>query len=331
MLLCIQMWVRRLLRVGALALILVGTVRCGSDEPPTPTPEPVSLRWVTADLKRLDEQTIASEYQKLHPEIAFKREDYRQPPQAYLTESAPPDVLAIIPGYYLDDAIRNDMVADLSDIWVQTGLLDALPKSLQGISATSGKQFYLPVAYEWSAIYYNKAVFAQYGLQPPTTWDEFIRVCDTLLSNGETPLSIAGARSFNALLWFEYLNLRLNGAAFHRDLLAGRVSYVDARVQNVLERWRQLFDQGYFPERVATIDELTTLTMLVRNDKGMLRDGKAVMTLTTSSQVAELPLPFQTELDYFRFPIIDPSVPVAESVAAYGYMIPRAAAHAPAR
>ena len=39
---------------------------------------------------------------------------------------------------------------------------------------------------------YNKAIFEEYGLEPPETWDELLAVCETLQSNGVQPLGISG-------------------------------------------------------------------------------------------------------------------------------------------
>lgn len=39
---------------------------------------------------------------------------------------------------------------------------------------------------------YNKAIFEEYSLEPPKTWDELLAVCETLQSNGIQPLGISG-------------------------------------------------------------------------------------------------------------------------------------------
>ena len=40
-------------------------------------------------------------------------------------------------------------------------------------------------------MYYNKAIFDKYGLEVPTTYDEYVQVCDTLKENGVTPVALA--------------------------------------------------------------------------------------------------------------------------------------------
>ena len=37
----------------------------------------------------------------------------------------------------------------------------------------------MPVRVDCKMMVYNKALFEQYGVQVPTTWDEFLAVCQT--------------------------------------------------------------------------------------------------------------------------------------------------------
>lgn len=291
---------------------------------------PVTLRWVTWEPSSQAEQMVIKQFQESHPQVEFQREAGNASPSVYLAQTPPPDLLNMDVGYMLADAVRAGMVADLTELWAQNSLLEAVPASVQKLSAIDGKQYYLPVAIGWEAIYYNKQVFAQYGLEPPQTWAEFLVICDTLMANGETPLAISGNEPWNIYLWFEYLNLRINGAAFHRDLLAGRERYDDPRVRNVLETWRSLFVNGYFIEDRRTVGGLAVATALVREDKGMLRGPKAAMALLDTYTVGSLPAPFQAELDFFRFPIMDPSIPVANILVPFGYVVPVGAEHLPA-
>ena len=142
--------------------------------------------------------------------------------------------------------MRSEQLADLSELWEEAELTDKVPQNVRSLIELDGKPFMTPLAVNWSAIYYNKAVFAQAGLQPPTTWDEFVEVCEQLILNGEIPLVITGTRSYSFMLWFDMLNLRINGAQFHRDLLDGKERFDDPRVRPVLEHWKLLFERNYF-------------------------------------------------------------------------------------
>jgi multiple sugar transport system substrate-binding protein/raffinose/stachyose/melibiose transport system substrate-binding protein len=227
----------------------------------------------------------------------------------------------------LMEVMHKQQASDLTELWAQSGLIENYPASLQVLSVYEGKQFYLPILYQWEAIYYNKALFAQYNLQPPQTWEEFLQVCDTLLANGVPPLVISRNDAYSGLVWFDYLNLRLNGPDFQRAVLAGQVPFDDERIRTVLEYWRRLLDRGYFLKDPSFSDGYGPVTAIIRGDKGQINQQKAAMVLTESGWVGALPAPFRAELDFFRFPTIDPAIADGEAVFTFGYVVPTKAAH----
>jgi ABC-type glycerol-3-phosphate transport system substrate-binding protein len=320
-------FVAPLMILGAL-LLLTACGFFGAAATPTPPPPPVELSLVNFNVLGSLEPALIQAFEAGHPNLKIKLSEYRQEPTNYLTSPAPPDILMLAPGEQLDAAISQNLLTDLTDVWQRADLANSYPAAFRPLSERDGKQFLLPLAYTWNAIYYNKQVFAQYNLQPPTTWDELMQLCDTLVSNGETPFSISGRDPFMAALWIDYLDLRLNGVEFHQQLSTGQVSYdKEARVRTLFETWRSLVDRGYFLTDARSMDDLASLMTLVRNEKIKLNESKAVMALSGPLFLNNLPEPLRSELDFFPFPAIDPTQPGAEAVFAIGYVIPASAAH----
>ncbi len=322
---------RRAQLVFLFVLLPLLATSCGPEpEAAKPVVIPAAtVRWITWDVNSQVEALLVKQFRETHPQIEFKREEMNAALDYYVGKPPLPDMVNLDAGYELANAIRKNQVADLTEIWTQAGLIDAVPASIQKLSVHNGKQHYLPIGFGWEAVYYNKQIFAQYNLQPPKTWQEFLTVCDTLLSHGETPLAISGSE-YTGNYWFEYLDLRLNGPEFHRSLLAGKEHFTDARVRRVLETWKGLFDAGYFAEGRGTLGDLSTLTALVRGDEGKLHQPKAVMALSDTYAVGQLPEKFQAELGFFRFPVIDSGIAVAEAIDPFGYVVPVGAEHIPA-
>lgn len=322
-----------ILRTGfALTLLsaLLMLAACGFFGGPEPTATPVAPITLTyASFGRFAgvEDTLIDQFQKDHPNLKIDKQQFRFDPLQYLTNTPPPDMMTIAPSIWLDQAIEQGLVTDISDIWQQAGLGDAYPANLRVLSERNGKQYFLPVGYNWNAIYYNKAVFAQFNLQPPKTWDEFTQICDTLLINGVTPLALSGRNGFMSSLWIDYLDLRLNGAEFHRQLENGEIAYTDAKVRTVFEQWHELVAKGYFIEDARSLQTLSSLTAIVRGDNGQLGNRKAAMVLTGPIFLDDLPEPFRKELDFFPFPTMDPAIPSSEVVFSIGYMVPAKAPH----
>ncbi len=305
----------------------------GADETSTATLEPATLRWITWEANGEIEGLMIDGFQADYPQIEFTQQQIGALLQNYLDETPPPDLINIDISHDLELAIDNGQLTDLSELWQELDLSATMPTSLQGLGSREGKQYLLPLAFGWEVIYYNKAVFAEYNLTPPTTWDEFMLVCETLIMNGVTPLAISGNDPFTIFPWFEYLNLRLNGADFHRDLLAGRVPFTDDRIRTVLETWWMLFNNGYFGEAVTRQTMQSGLAVtgaLVRGDDNLISRNKAAMALLHTQTIGELPAQLQGELDFFRFPIIDPQLPVAEVVTLIGVVAPSQTTQLPA-
>jgi ABC-type glycerol-3-phosphate transport system substrate-binding protein len=231
--------------------------------------------------------------------------------------------MLITPGAFLDAAVAGGGLTDLTNMWQENDAAAGAPPALGALSEREGKQFYLPVGYNWTGIYYDKAVFAQYGLQPPATWDEFLQVSETLWGEGVTPLSIAGEDPMTGSLWLDYLNLRLNGPEVHRQLISGEIPFTDARIRPVFELWVSLVEKGYFHPDAANMGAGEALAAVIQ--EGDLLGARPAMILSGPTFLGELPPERRARLGFFPFPALDPSQEASEVVMALGYMVPAAA------
>ena len=310
-------WFWRLLMPASIAVVLAA---CGFGAAPTPTPQPVTLRYVTFGGLDAAEQTLIERFRTTSPHVAFAIEEYTRAPADYLATPPRPDLMLITPGEFLDSAMSSGALTDLTDLWTQSGADQAAPPALQALSVRDGRQYYLPTGYNWNGIYYNRQVFEQLGLQPPQTWDEFLELSETLWLNGVTPFAISGADPFMGLLWFDYLNLRLNGAAFHKEFLVGDIPFDDPRIRLAFELWASLVEKGYFLQTSATLSIGDALGMVA--PAASAASPQAAMVLAGPAFLAELTAEQRDALDFFPFPVLDFAQPPAEVVMAIGYMIP---------
>lgn len=318
---------KRIFPLLLLAALLMAA--CGGKETPVPV-TPVTITYLAfAGGPQADaEEAVLQQFTEANPAIQVERRNLNQAPQNYLLSPTPPDVMFMWKGYLFDSALRNQLLANLSDEWAEAGLLDAYDPLFQDAVRYEGSFYMVPGGYTWTGVYYNRAVFERYGLTPPQTWQEFLDICDTLLVNGETPLAIAGQDPFLGALWFDYLDLRLNGPQFHRDLLEGRIAYTEPEVETVFNMWWSLIEKGYVVDAPDRVDDMDSVAMLVRGDaQTPLTRQKAVMTLSNPLTVGQLPGPLRDELGFFRFPVVDPAQPTGELSIIFGYVIPSTAAH----
>ena len=320
---------RKLCLTTLLLLLILLLAHCGRNRvPPIETAQPVELSWLTFDGTSKIELALVESYQIQHPNITFNRQQVNGN-QAYLTHSPAPDLAMAFADYDYLLATHDNLLADLSEVWVEAPLDDAVLPNVQTLvmSSDNGKPYMVPIAFTWAAIYYNRALFEQYNLQPPQSWDEFMEICATLHANGITPLAMAGTEGFAYSLWFDYLNLRLNGAEYHRALLAGQERFDDPRISIVLEFWRSLFEQGYVVARPEVMNANDAINALSRANHGPGTGEAAAMVLVDTITISAVQPDFRSEIGFFPVPRIDPTIPMAESIDVIGYVVPSKANH----
>jgi ABC-type glycerol-3-phosphate transport system substrate-binding protein len=329
----------KLALIIALALIVAG---CGAAATPPPAPPPtvtatvqavaepakvetVKLTyisqavWWSAEFYNTAEKKLFEQFEDTHPGISLAIGPTHQAfAHSFLeTDAQAPDIIADT--FETFPAIRRGMILDISDIWQDQDLAQAFPADFKALGEWNGKQYYLPVFTSWTAVYYNKELFAHYGLQPPQTWAEFLATSDTLLAQGVTPVALGWFELSPATLWIDYLDLRLNGPDFHTKLVQGEQRYDDPGVRKVFEAWKALSAKNYFSKNAAAMRMPESINEVLA--------GKAAMVLANSTDIGRLPAQDRAKLDFFPFPIMDPAVPLGEVGMSCGYVIPIRSQH----
>ena len=305
------------------AALLIGFIGCQKEETAAAAPEqkivvynsywsdPEPLRVESELMKMFNEQY--PEAKVIHSTVAH--EDFKQAIRAYLTSSTPPDVLTWFAGNRARFFIDKGLIMDISDVWEEAGWNDSYSKGFRALSTVEGKQYFLPGNWYWWAVYYSKSTFTKYGIEPPKTWDEFLAVCEKLKQNGVTPITIGTKYRWTAAAWFDYLNMRVNGPEFHINLMLGKESYNDPKVLKVLnDYWKPLIDKGYFIDDPASYSWAEAIPFMANGQAAMYLMGDFIRDSYPAEKV--------DDIDFFRFPIIDPNVPVGEDAPTDGYFIP---------
>ena len=238
-------------------------------------------------------------------------ETFRTQLPTYLTSANPPDLLTWYPGSVADAYAKKDLLLDVSDIWTKpelSGYSDALKKLC---TSSAGQKVFVPASYYWWGMFYKKSNFAKWGVQEPKTWDEFLALCDTLKGKGVAPIGIGagGGTAWVASAWFDYLDIRINGAQYHRDLLAGKHRFDDPEVHKIFDKWAEVLP--YFDPNGTALAFQDATTALLNNRTGMMLIGTFFADAAPKNQL--------DDIDFFQFPIIDPKVPVVEEGPTDGY------------
>ncbi len=254
-------------------------------------------------------QAVIDAFTAEYPDIevswnVFDHEGYKTSIRNFLTAQAP-DIAAWYAGNRMRPYVDAGLFMDVSDLWEAEGLHDSLASAAASMKMNDGIWGVPYTYYQWG-VYYRKDIFERLGLAVPTTWDELLAVCAALQADGVTPFTIGTKFLWTAGGWFDYLNLRVNGYAFHMDLTGGTVPYTDERVRAVFDRWLELVEPGYFIANHAAYSWQEALAFMVQGEAAMYLMGNfAVAPLLEAGLTPET-------LGFFQFPEITPGLPKAE-------------------
>ena len=295
---------RKVLVAVALTAATVTASMAGSAQAATLT---VNIAFKGASQRAVWQQVI-DEFKKAHPgtdvNVSFIDEEaYKVQLPGWLS-TAPPDIVNWHDGERMAYYAQRGLFDDLSGDWNKNGW-NSTYASTKEASSYKGKQYAAPTVYYSWGMFYRKDLFQKVGIaDEPKTWDQFLDACKKLKAAGIAPIAVAGRDAWTLAGWFDYLDLRLNGNAFHQKLMAGEVPYTDPRVKKVYTTWKQLIDDGYFIENSLSYD--------LDSAQPFLFQGKAAMMLMGTFITGGFPATVKPEMGYFQFPIIDSKVPTAE-------------------
>lgn len=151
-------------------------------------------------------------------------------------------------GDKLKKLVDNDLVVDLTKEWKDYYEKEGVNPGLADAFTINGKVYAAPYSVLYNGILYNKHLFDKYNLEVPKTWDEFIKVCDTLKANKVEPIGLKND-PWASFLWFQTLT-----ASYDPDLYVGLtkgdIKYTDPEMKKVMKIWQKMIKKGYFGDPV---------------------------------------------------------------------------------
>ena len=110
---------------------------------------------------------------------------------------------------YVDAGQVADLTSAVND---DATLKDGFIPSIMTAGGLDGKIYGVPMrGMQPVMLFYNKSLFAQHKLEPPTTWEDLQKAITTFKDAGITPFALGGAEKWPELMWMEYLLDRIGG------------------------------------------------------------------------------------------------------------------------
>ncbi|HIQ30008.1 MAG TPA: carbohydrate ABC transporter substrate-binding protein [Candidatus Caldiarchaeum subterraneum] len=157
-------------------------------------------------------------------------------------------IIAPWPTWIKDELGAAGLLEDVTDIVNRVGM-DKFPSAYLDVVSENGRFYAVPFkAWAKPGFWYNKQVFDELGLKPPTTWDEFINVLDTLKAAGITPIASGNGVGWPLSDLVEAFIIGLGGPELQLKLINHEVAWTDPQVKEIFGRIQQLLKDGYFDE-----------------------------------------------------------------------------------
>ncbi|MGW9111685.1 ABC transporter substrate-binding protein [Microbacterium sp. NPDC055683] len=257
---------RTALAGGAAAAIAVGLSACGgTSSEPTGSAESGSITWWGWTPDTSVGEAYIAEFNKVYPDIEvtyknYENGDYTGALRAALSSNSGPDVYDMALGgnngafrdfgdFALD--LRPALEEQLGDDWEDafTFSHDGFTRDDDSIAAVSMG------GVGAGMLWINQDLFDEVGVAPPTTYDEWVAVCDAFRAAGKQCMAMGavGVNGFTVETWRTIVSSIAPGVWM--DAIRGDVSWSDPAFQEGLEILARMQDDGIIPADVVGLTQ----------------------------------------------------------------------------
>lgn len=267
---------KKLLALFLACLMVLSLVACASQPAPTPTDKPstpVDNDPATEPVANDGEQTVLhywsmwseNEMQAEVMKDAIARFEVANPEykvevnwagrtvqDIMRTTVEAGTVIDVLESSGIPDRVGEEFCMNVSQYMASTGLEDVISTGLAAyvkrLASDGESWYYIPAQPFVGAIFYNKAIFAEAGIDKlPETWAEFMDCCQKIVDAGYAPMAIDDA--YMPLLYTAYLG-EMWGVDGITDLMTKTDSELwnDPAVLQMAQAYEEMAAKGYFAE-----------------------------------------------------------------------------------
>ena len=131
-----------------------------------------------------------------------------------------------------------------------------------------------PTSYNVLGVYYNKQIFADLGIEVPTTFDEFEAILPVIKEAGIYPMETGGLYGWHVMRWLELLIEHYAGAELHDQMNEFTASWDNEAVTQAFTKYKEYADAGYFPDGFLTADPNDTIMNMGMGASAMCLEGQ---------------------------------------------------------
>ena len=159
-------------------------------------------------------------------------------------------------GQSLKELVDDGLVAETTDIWKKAIDEGWVSEDLAAGYTFDGKQYCVPMNIAYWVMFYNKATFADNGIEVPTTWTDLNTAAETLKAAGVTPYYQTS--TLFTFQWFQHL-VASSDPDLYAGLTTGEVKYTDPEIVDIMNIWLEEHENGWFSDAGSSTDPAVAL------------------------------------------------------------------------
>lgn len=239
-------------------LLVLSLAGCGAGGSATADGEDIVTlhflhKWPQPEYVFYFDELVAS-FEDAHPNIkieveAYEDESIKDKLRILMGASDAPDIFFSWSGEFAQKFIRNNAVLDLTpyleeDAAWKDSIMEA---GLEPFSDGQGHYYGIPLRINGKFFVYNKDIFDQVGVTAPTTYDEFLSVCEQIKQAGITPLAFGNIEPWAGCHYITTFNQKLVKDETRRSNYYYKTGdFTDPGYVKALHLLKDLNDKEYF-------------------------------------------------------------------------------------
>ncbi|SDK02391.1 extracellular solute-binding protein [Sediminibacillus albus] len=252
---------------------------------------------------------IIADYEEENPDVTvdlevLSNEQYKDKIKVLSSSGELPDVGMTWPAGYLEPYVEGEMFTPLDDV-LDDGLKDSFVSGTTEAYQVDGSTYGLPLELNIATVFYNKAIFEEYGLEVPETYEEFQNVVSTLVDNDVAPVALGNKDRWTGSLWYMYLADRIGGADVLNKAIDRSGSFEDPALIDAADKVQELVNNDTFINGFNGLADEEAKSMFMNEQAAMYLIATWDLPNYTTNE--DVPQEFRDSVGFFNFPTVEGS------------------------
>ena len=179
----------------------------------------------------------------------YENEQYKTKLTTLMASNATPDIFFTWELSYLQPFVEGGKVADITSYLEEdTQWKNSFADGTLELLSYDGKNYGIPTQKSLCVMFYNKQIFEENNVEVPTTYEEFLTVCQTLKDNGVTPMSMCGTDAWIPAQFVQQIAGGMAGTELFNKVCDGEEKWNNETHIKASEEVKKMADKGYFQE-----------------------------------------------------------------------------------